>query len=106
MLQVLLDNAIKYGVKDSTIEIAVSRNGGDCMLSVSNRIDNGFDKVACFEKGRRFADVDADGDGLGLYLAREVVAAHGGSISCDFLAGDAVFSVRIPAHSEPAGKRR
>jgi light-regulated signal transduction histidine kinase (bacteriophytochrome) len=99
VLQVLLENAIKYGVKDSAIEITIGRQGAECVLAVSNRADHVFDPVLCFERGRRFADADKEGDGLGLYLATEVVAAHRGSLRCN-VAGDLVtFTVRLPAYA-------
>lgn len=99
VLQVLLDNAIKYGIPDSLIEIMIGRDGDDCVLTVSNRADHDFDTVRCFERGERFSGPEQDGDGLGLYLAMEVVNAHGGSISCTNTAGLAKFIVRVPVWS-------
>lgn len=103
VLQVLLENAIKYGVKDSVIKLDISQIDGHCVLAVSNRADHEFDSLTCFDKGRRFADADIEGDGLGLYLAREIVSAHGGSIECA-ASGDVVtFTVRVKAHASRRG---
>lgn len=103
ILQVLLENAIKYGVKDSLIEIGIVREHSSCVISVKNETDREFDAVRCFERGRRYADPDSEGDGLGLYLAKEVVLAHGGSIECDSTTNAVIFRVKVPAHFD---KRR
>lgn len=96
VLQVLLDNAIKYGVRDSLIEIVIAREGDECVLSVSNKAERAFDPILCFGRGERFAGPEQDGDGLGLYLAREVVLAHGGIIECLSTQEAAKFVVRVP----------
>lgn len=99
VLTVLLENAIKYGRRDSTINIEVRRDGLDCVLEVSNRTDYVIDPASCFDRGVRFGDGSSEGSGLGLYLAREVVASHGGNIRCE-ISGDLVtMRVAVPAHT-------
>jgi signal transduction histidine kinase len=44
-------------------------------------------------------DEDADSStslGLGLYIAREIVAMHGGTIEAESSGGSTVFSARLP----------
>ncbi len=44
-----------------------------------------------------------EGTGLGLHLVSEIVASHGGTITCEAnKAGGALFRVRLPASEEPA----
>lgn len=100
ILQVLLENAIKYGVKDSLIEINISAERSNAVISVKNATVGKFDALRCFDRGQRFADADTEGDGLGLYLAREVVLAHGGTIECDSTMNYVTFRVTVPAHME------
>jgi signal transduction histidine kinase len=45
----------------------------------------------------RFYRGDAGGAGLGLYISREIVAAHGGTIEVESEEGrGATFTVRLP----------
>jgi len=98
VLQVLLENAIKYGVKDSEIEVSVTRDENECIIAVSNRSSHEFDPIRCFERGRRYAAPETEGDGLGLYLVREVVEAHGGSVICNLRGDTAKFVARLPIY--------
>lgn len=97
VVQTLLDNAIKYGRKGTTIKVRVIREGESCRIAVENQTDQLFDPSKCFEKGVRFADSTVEGDGLGLYLAREVVRAHKGRIWAECNAGLARLVVSLPA---------
>lgn len=96
VLTVLLENAIKYGRPESTIDIDVRRDGAHCVLEVRNRSDVPIDSLRCFERGVRFGKEESDGSGLGLYLAREVVLSHGGEITCERRDDLVVMMVRIP----------
>ncbi len=82
----LIDNAIDYSPKGSTIEIRVKDNGTGVRIEVA---DHGigipeaegqklFSKFYRAENAKR---VRTGGTGLGLYLARSIVEAHGGKIS-------------------------
>lgn len=96
VLTVLIENAIKYGIRDSGIYIRVRGGAQFSTLSVSNKSANVIDPVACFTKGVRFGADDSDGSGLGLYLAKKVVEAHKGVISCTQEGGVVTMIVEIP----------
>ncbi len=81
----LLGNAIKYGL-GKPIEVSVRRAGGAGVIAVR---DHGFgiakdDQARIFERfervvtGRHYG-----GFGLGLWIVREIVEAHGGSIQVE-----------------------
>jgi signal transduction histidine kinase len=81
----LLDNAIKYGPPGTTIHLRTEEKGLCTMVEVA---DNGpgireEDLQLVFEKFFR-TDMkdrhDVKGTGLGLYLAKRIIAAHGGRI--------------------------
>ncbi len=85
VLIVLLDNACEQSPVDATIEVTAGRSGEEVLISVADR------GVGIPEEERelifqRFYQVDDPlgrsraGLGLGLYIAREIVGAHGGRI--------------------------
>jgi signal transduction histidine kinase len=88
MLQVLsnlLHNAIKFTPEGGSIRIRVARAGAFCLVSVS---DTGVgipagDLKAIFERFRQLDRPDRTGLGLGLYIARWIIEAHGGKIWAD-----------------------
>lgn len=79
---VLIENAIKYGEKGQRIYITVQATGERAIMIVDNVSRHRIDPVRCFERGVRFVNA-VEGGGFGLFLAREVVASHGGSIRCE-----------------------
>jgi signal transduction histidine kinase len=101
-LENLLGNALKYSPPDSSIEISAQRRGPATLLSVADRgpgIADEF-KERVFEK---FGSVEAArqqgrrGFGLGLYLVRLVMAAHGGKGQVsDRPGGGSVFTLAFP----------
>jgi signal transduction histidine kinase len=99
----LLDNAIKYTRPGGTARLAAQRSGDQVEVSVA---DNGpglaaEDQARIFE---RFYQADKSrrggagrGVGLGLAIAREIVAAHGGTIQvASALGKGSNFIVRLP----------
>lgn len=104
----LLDNACKYSEPGSDIILSV----GAASQSIAIRIWNGGKPIPRAEQGRIFErfyrGIDAQrlapGSGLGLYVARKIAIAHGGTLELDdgFNAGAGVtfcFSIRH-SHSE------
>lgn len=92
---VLLENAIKYGEKGQRIDITVQATEQRAIMVVENESRHRIDPVRCFERGVRFANA-VEGGGFGLFLAREVVASHFGSIRCE-ASGQAVqMIVNLP----------
>lgn len=95
----LLDNALKHAPQGSTVGLSASQDGTWIEVSVT---DEGpgipEDKIEhVFERFYQGTGVRT-GAGLGLAIAREIVVAHGGSISVANARGSgAVFTVRLPA---------
>lgn len=95
----LLTNAIKYGA-GKPIEISTSRNGDNAVLAVK---DQGIgicptDQAKIFDRFERAVPVTRySGLGLGLYITREIVQAHGGMIRVESeLEKGATFFVELP----------
>jgi signal transduction histidine kinase len=102
----LLSNAIKYGAH-KPITVRVERRGPDMALCVE---DQGVgisldDQRRLFERFERVESVRRHfrGLGLGLYISRQIVLAHGGSIRVESEPGHgACFIVRLPLQPESA----
>ncbi len=95
----LLSNAIKYG-EGKPIEVALRVDDDEAIISVK---DNGpgipLDKQAIiFERFERIiTDQSRSGMGLGLYISKQVIEAHGGALELTSLPGaGATFIAKIP----------
>jgi signal transduction histidine kinase len=103
----LLSNACKYGAR-KPIEVSLASEGDRARLTVrdhgiglpENELEQIFELFGRATSARPFS-----GLGLGLYVSRKVVEAHGGSIQAR-PAPDrgAQFEVELPL-SPPGGKR-
>jgi signal transduction histidine kinase len=95
---VLIENAIKYGERGSTIFVDIGNVGRRATIRVENRTTSPIDSKTCFDRGKRF-NSSVEGGGFGLYLAREVVRCHQGTISCESGQGSVRMSVDLPLHT-------
>jgi signal transduction histidine kinase len=98
-----LDNAKKYSPEGSPIVLSVSQNEDEVRFSVR---DSGpgippEEREAVFERFRRLGDGTKPGAGLGLYISRGLVEAHGGVVVVgDAPEGGAEFAFTLPRHPE------
>ena len=98
----LTDNAVKYTPPGSTVQVSLSREGDQVVLTVE---DNGagipeedlpriFERFYRVDKARSRA---AGGTGLGLAIVRDTVEKRGGTVeAANRPGGGAVFTVRWP----------
>jgi signal transduction histidine kinase len=98
----LLTNAIKFGA-GRPIEIRIDRTGAAARLLVRDH-GIGIDPArrACvFERFERAVPSSSYGGlGLGLYIARSIVLAHGGTITVDSeLGAGSTFTVTLPCEA-------
>jgi signal transduction histidine kinase len=97
----LIDNAVKYSPAGDEVEVVLRPENGAVRISVSDR-GPGIphdQQVLIFEKFGR-ADVPGakPGTGLGLFIARSIAEAHGGSLRVVSAPGHgATFSLDLPA---------
>jgi signal transduction histidine kinase len=99
----ILLNAAKYGA-GREVEVSLAREDGWAQLSVR---DSGIG-IAAADQERIFARFERaassahfGGLGLGLYLVRQVMDAHGGTVSVDSVPGKgATFHLRLPLADE------
>ena len=95
----LLLNAIKFG-RGEPVEMSLSKSGSDAVLVVEDHGVGvvGSDRIRIFERFERVqSKTNVDGLGLGLFIVRAIVDAHGGRIEVGGAAGEgAVFRVTLP----------
>lgn len=78
----LIDNAVKFVNEGGTLSVCIRRNGNSAMISVGNtgktippeELPLVFDRFHKIDKSR---SNDRDGWGLGLYIVKTIVLAHG-----------------------------
>lgn len=96
----LLDNAIRYSPEGGLIEVTVSRHDERVQIAVRDRglgipaeqRDHLFDRFY-----QAHADQHRSGLGLGLFIAKQIVDLHGGTITAAFPEdGGSRFAVSLP----------
>ncbi len=107
VLSNLLSNAMKYGKPNTEILVAVDGSEDNLNVSVTNRGPG----IAPEELSRLFARFfrtkiarrsRVEGIGLGLYLCRGLVEAHGGTITVESVLGESTtFRFTVPSLTEP-----
>jgi len=95
----LFDNARKYSPAGTPIEVRVAGDERRVTVDVMNA-GSGIapeDREAIFERFRRADGSGAPGAGLGLYISRGLVRAHGGELEVgDVPEGGAAFTFWLP----------
>jgi len=97
----LLDNARKYGTAGSMVTIRVRRENDQAVVTVDNdgpeivaeEREGVFDR---FYRGRDARSSGTPGIGLGLYLSKRLVEAHGGRIRLEERPGGTCVSLNLP----------
>ncbi len=98
----LIENALKYGASGKHVEITLSKEGEDAIVSVRD-FGPGIAPEHLPRLTERFYRVDVErsrsqgGTGLGLALVKHILARHRGRLTIESTLGKgAVFTVRIP----------
>ena len=103
VLDVLLDNALKYGAQNSMVSVDLVSTGKNCVLSVASPGEpiSGEDLKNIFKRFYR-ADKARSMNGsygLGLSIAESIVEAHKGKIWAESENGYNTFFVQLPANN-------
>jgi signal transduction histidine kinase len=98
----LIDNAIKYSPGEPTVWVRLHKDHGRAAISVVDR-GVGIPAVeqrtifAKFVRGRAAVDANIKGTGVGLSIAQQIVAAHGGEIHLESEPGrGSTFTLLLP----------
>lgn len=98
----LVSNALRHGSVSAPVEVGVRGSSDELVLSVTNRgapIDG--ELLPHLFEPFRSGGTKTDGLGLGLFVVREVVAAHGGSVAVRSTSAGTTFEVHLPAARRP-----
>jgi signal transduction histidine kinase len=104
----LVGNAVHHGEPRSSIELRIDGTETEVVIEVTNRgvpippetLPSIFD---AFRRGRTDQPSRTEGLGLGLFIAKQIVRAHEGSIAVTSSAGDGTtFQVRLPRGGDVA----
>ena len=104
VLDVLLDNALKYSIPNGVVSVELVHAGRNCVLSVSSPgeaiskedLKNIFKRFYRADKARAM-----NGSyGLGLAIAESIVEAHKGKIWAESRPGYNIFCVQIPTNNQ------
>ena len=100
VVNILLDNAVKYAAPNTAVRLTLDKVGKQAVLAVENegvpipaeKLEHLFDRFYRADESRG----EAKGFGLGLAIAREIVHGHRGTISARSDEGATVFTVALP----------
>jgi PAS domain S-box-containing protein len=104
----LLENAVKYSPEGSDVTVTVDDKGDALVTAVCDRgIGIPADELAQvferFHRGRHVSSTNYGGLGLGLYITKQIIERHGGTIWVESKEGHGTtFFFSLPASEEPA----
>lgn len=100
----LISNAMKYSPKAGDIIVRIEEKGNEVLISVrdngigipEDEIESIFDS---FYRSKRIKGNDPGGMGLGLYICRDIIRKHGGSIWAENCSGGgSIFFIKLPLY--------
>ena len=100
VVNILLDNGVKYAAPNTAVRLTLDKVGKQAVLAVENegvpipteKLQHLFDRFYRADESRG----EAQGFGLGLAIAQEIVRGHRGSISAQSDERATVFTVTLP----------
>ena len=95
----LLENALKYAPKDSRIAVRLVVSALSTEISVcdAGRTLSDDEMTSVFDEYKRGSQVKGqEGSGLGLYVSKRIVEAHGGTISVERAGDGTRFFFTLP----------
>lgn len=101
VLSNLAGNAIEYATPGTTVIVKARADGAEVVVEVANQgAPISADKLPFifepFRRARQGEKSKGGNLGLGLYIAREIVLAHGGTLTAHSAEGTTTFVMRLP----------
>ncbi|CBS85566.1 sensor histidine kinase [Azospirillum lipoferum] len=96
----LVQNALRYSPPEAPVRVTAGQDAGEIVIRVADR-GPGMSPDEVERIGsiyfRASSSRGTKGTGLGLYMAKKIVAAHGGTLTVDSTHEDgSVFTIRLP----------
>jgi len=98
VLSNLLGNAVKFTPEGGTVTVRAERRGDDLSITVADTGPGiGADQLPhIFERYWKAPSTSHSGSGLGLYITKGIVEAHGGKIWAESSTNGATFTFLLP----------
>jgi len=105
VFQNLIENGLKYTMKQGAVRVKVEPRGSDVLVSIT---DQGIGIPSAEQRGifnkffraENAKKVETDGNGLGLYTTKRIVEKHGGSIWFESKEGEGTtFYFTVPLYN-------
>lgn len=101
VLSNILGNAVDHSTPGTDVLLTAAENGGDIFVEITNQGDPIPPDVLpvifhAFRRGQHPEHAKAGHLGLGLYIAYQAIAAHGGTLTARSAEGTTTFSIRLP----------
>ncbi|MDO9361172.1 MAG: ATP-binding protein, partial [Polaromonas sp.] len=102
----LLSNARHHGAADEPVRVRLAEEAGTVLLDISNVGEAIAPDLAAtlfqpFKRNAGRSATNRNGLGLGLYIAKQVMAGHGGTLTYAHTAPWVVFSAAFPKRQTP-----
>ena len=102
----LAGNAIEYAASGTAVVMWVTVDGEEVVVAVSNQGEAIRAEVLPhifepFRRGRQREKSANHNLGLGLYIARQIVLSHGGTLEAHSQGGTTTFTMRLPRRPPP-----
>jgi len=101
LVSILIDNSLKYALKESLIKVRLFKEGKKCILQTTNTADNlsiGNHDILFerFYRADSSRNSKSEGYGIGLSIAKSIVLKHKGKITAESPDGKTIiFTVKI-----------
>jgi signal transduction histidine kinase len=109
----LIGNALQYGAPHEPIAVRMSSTAEDVTVTVNNKgpvipdnkLGSVFDPMVRLAVTENLADVRETSLGIGMFIAREIVGAHGGAITVASNGTEGTtFRVTLPRRLPPRSR--
>ncbi len=105
----ILKNAISYSPENSVIDISAEQQEKNIIITITNqgnpiplhKLDTIFEKFYRLDSSR---SSNTGGAGLGLAIAKEIITAHGGTITAESNEEHTVFTMTLPSSNQEIRK--